>query len=128
MPRHRLTDEQWERIRYLFPTSAEGGRVGRPLADLREVFDGILWIVRTGAPWRDLPEEFPPWQTVYHHFNQWRKVGILADIVAELQMELGSQKLLDHHLWCIDGSNVRAARCAAGGGKKKTRKNQKITL
>lgn len=125
MPRHELTDEQWECIEHLFP---EAATTGRPPAEPREVFHGILWILRTGAPWRDLPEEFGPWQTVYHHFNQWRKNGLLATLVAELQIELGSRQGLDHHLWCIDGTIVRAARCAAGGGKKGTRKNQQITL
>jgi transposase len=92
------------------------------------MFDAILWILRTGAPWRDLPEEYGPWQTVYHRFNHWRKIGLLAAIVAELQVELGLQECLDHNLWCIDGTNVRAARCAGGGGKKGTPKSQKITL
>jgi hypothetical protein len=124
MPRHQLTDEQWERIEHLFPTIAD---TGRPPADSRTVFNGILWILRTGSPWRDLPEEYPPWQTVYHHFNQWRKEGRLLALVEELQVELGMDGHLDHHLWCIDGSNVRAARCAAGGGKKGTQRSQKIT-
>jgi hypothetical protein len=65
---------------------------------------------------------------VFHHFNQWRKDGLLATIVAELQVELGLQDCLDHELWCIDGTNVRAARCAAGGGKKGIPRNPKITL
>jgi hypothetical protein len=123
MPRHQLTDEQWERIQHYFPVAAD---TGRPPSDVRTVFNGVLWILRTGSPWRDMPEEYPPWQTVYHHFNQWRKEGLLAAIVEELQVELGSEGLLDHHLWCIDGSNVRAARCATGGGKKGIRKSQKI--
>jgi transposase len=123
MPRHQLTDEQWERIEHRFPVTAD---TGRPPADCRTVFNGILWILRTGSPWRDLPEEYPPWQTVYHRFNQWRKQGLLVALVEELQVELGLEGLLDHHLWCIDGSNVRAARCAAGGGKKGTQRSQKI--
>lgn len=125
MPRHQLTDEQWGRIQHRFPKPAA---TGRPLANPRMMFDGILWILRTGAPWRDLPVEYGPHQTVFHHFNQWRKQGLLADIVAELQVELGLQGCLDHHLWCIDGTNVRAARCAAGGGKKGTPRSPKITL
>jgi putative transposase len=92
------------------------------------VFNGILWILRTGSPWRDMPDEYPPWQTVYHHFNQWRKQGLLAVIVEELQIDLGLEGCLDHHLWCIDGSNVRAARCAAGGGKKGIPTSPSITL
>jgi transposase len=125
MPRHGLTDEQWQRIEHLFPKPAW---TGRPRTDFRKTFDGILWILRTGAPWRDLPAEFGPCKTVFHHFNQWRKDGLLATIVAELQVELGLQDCLDHELWCIDGTNVRAARCAAGGGKKGIPRNPKITL
>jgi transposase len=123
MPRHQLTDEQWERIQHRFPAAAD---TGRPPADSRTVFNGILWILRTGSPWRDLPEEYPPWQTVYHRFNQWRNDGLLVALVEELQVELGLAGRLDHHLWCIDGSNVRAARCAAGGGKKGIQRSQKI--
>ena len=123
MPRHQLTDEQWERIRDRFPVAAD---TGRPPADSRTVFNGILWILRTGSPWRDMPEEYPPWQTVYHHFNQWRNQGLLAVLVEDLQVELGLEECLDHELWCIDGSNVRAARCAAGGGKKGIPRSQKI--
>jgi len=125
MPRHQLTDEQWELIQDQFPKAAW---TGRPPADFRKVFNAILWVLRTGAPWRDLPEEYGPWQTVYHHFNHWRKIDLLAEIVAELQVELGLQDCLDHHLWCVDGTNVRAARCAGGGGKKGIPKSQKITL
>jgi|SRR5262245_5810420 len=122
--RHQLTDEQWQRIQYLFRQPAA---TGRPLTDPRQVFQAILWILRTGAPWRDLPEEFGAWQTVYHHFNHWRKSGLLATLVAELQIELGLQERLDHTLWCIDGTVVRAARCAAGGGKKGIHRNRTIT-
>src|SRR3954447_12300842 len=58
MVRHRLTDPQWELVQDLFPPPA---RTGRPRRDRREILDGVLWILRTGAPWRDLPEELGPW-------------------------------------------------------------------
>ena len=63
------------------------------------IVDAILWILRTGAPWRDLPEKFGPWATAWDLFNKWN----------------------------ADGTTVRSARCAAGGGKKGIRKNQLIT-
>jgi len=72
----------------------------------------------TGAPWRDLPERFGPWQTVYHHFSNWRKDGIFARIIEVLQIKLDQQGLIDWDLWCVDGSNVRATRAAAGADKK----------
>ena len=61
MTRDRFTDDQWECIRDLFLTPA---KVGRPLRNSRQMMDGILRILRTGSPWRDLPEEFGPWETV----------------------------------------------------------------
>src|SRR3954452_4075483 len=62
MLRHRLTDQQWELVQDLFPPPA---RTGRPRRDRREILDAILWILRTGAPWRDLPEELGPWATAW---------------------------------------------------------------
>jgi len=77
--------------------------------------NGILWILRTGSPWRDLPPAFGPWQTVWRLFDQWNHDGTLDAILQELQGEVE----INEELWCIDGAVVRAARCAAGGGKKK---------
>ena len=120
MTRHRLTDEQWNRIADLFPPSKQ---TGRPSRDRREIVDGILWILHTGAPWRDLPEEFGPWSTVWDLFDLWNADKTLEKILSRLRQDL----TIDPELWCIDGSVVRAARCASGGGKKGTRKNRPIT-
>lgn len=121
MVRHRLTDRQWRRIEHLFPKRA---RTGRPPADRRNTFEGILWILRTGAPWRDLPEEFGKWSTVWEWFDRWNADGTLAAVLKELQ---GRAKI-NRQLWCIDGTVIRAARCAAGGGKKGVQTSPKITL
>ncbi len=120
MLRHRLTDEQWDLISDVFP---EPKRTGRPPRDRRQVMDGILWILRTGSPWRDLPESLGPWQTVWDLFDKWNADGTLQAILDRLR---GGVKI-DKKLWCIDGTIVRAARCAAGGGKKTTLKNRKTT-
>ena len=82
------------------------------------VSNGIFWILHTGAPWRDLPERFGPWQTVYHHFAKWRREGVFAEMIEALQIKLDQRGLIDWDLWCIDGANVRATRAAAGAGKK----------
>jgi len=66
MARNRMTDEQWEQIEDLFPPRA---KTGRPPVNRRNVVDGIFWMTRTGAPWRDLPEEFEKWGTVWDLFN-----------------------------------------------------------
>lgn len=119
MARNLLTDAQWDLIKDVFPKPA---KTGRPPVCRRRVMDGILWMNRTGSPWRDLPEEFGKWGTVWDLFDTWTSDGTLDEILIRLH----GQTELDSELWCIDGTIVRAARCAAGGGKKKTRKNQLI--
>lgn len=116
MKRHELTDEQWALVASLIP--AREAHTGRPPRDRRVLLNGIFWILHTGAPWRDLPERFGPWQTVYHHFSRWRARGVFDRIVAALQIKLDEKGLIDWDLWCIDGANVRASRAAAGADKK----------
>lgn len=125
MARHRLTDPQWILIAELFP---EPAATGRPPADRRQMVDGILWRLRTGSPWRDLPEEFGPWETVYRHFDTWNSDGTLDKIKRTLLTRIVDTQGIDPDLWCVDGTIVRAARCAGGGGKKGIQKNQKIML
>jgi transposase len=124
MVRHRLTDEQWELIQDVFDPPST---TGRPPRDRREVVDAILWILRTGAPWRDLPEEFGPWQTAWDLFNKWNSDGTLDEILTRLRAACIDAGDVDSELWCIDGTNIRAARCAAGGGKKGIRRNRLTT-
>jgi transposase len=114
--RHALTDEQWQLIEPLIPKST--ARTGRPPKDRRLMLDGIFWVLATGAPWRDLPERFGPWQTVYDHFSKWRKAGVFAAVVEALQVKLDKDGLIDWDLWCVDGASVRASRAAAGADKK----------
>jgi transposase len=114
--RHRLTDREWESIHDLFPPPA---RTGRPPRDRREILDAILWILRTGAPWRDLPAEFGPWATAWDLFDKWNADGTLDAILSRLRAARIDIGAVDGELWCIDGTVVRAARCAAGGAKKK---------
>ena len=116
MHRHELTDEQWSIVEPLIPKKQ--ARTGRPPAEPRRMLDGIMWILRTGAPWRDLPERFGPHQTVYDYYSHWRHDGVFDRVLQALQIRLDRQGKIDWDLWCIDGSHVRAARCAAGAGKK----------
>ena len=129
MKRHELTDEQWEFVQPILPPYK--AKTGRPPSDLRLMLNGILWILRTGAPWRDLPERFGPWQTVYDHFGKWRRDGVYDRILQALQIRLDRNGQIDWDLWCIDGSSVRASRAAAGAGKKvaaDTRRSRKTTV
>lgn len=125
MTRLLLTDDEWELIADVFPQPAT---TGRPPREARKVLDGILWILRTGSPWRDLPEEFGAWQTCWRKFDDWNAVGILAEILRRLQAAFVAAGAIDQQLWCIDGTTVRAARCAAGGGKKGIPRSLSTTL
>lgn len=114
--RHEIFDEQWELVAPLVTRPA--AQTGRPRRDARQMINGVLWVLRTGAPWRDLPERFGPWETVYYYFNTWRADGTFDRVLQELQIRLDRDGHIDWDLWCIDGSNVRAAHAAAGASKK----------
>ena len=126
MLRHRLSDEQWELIKDVLPAPAS---TGRRQCDRRTIMDGIFWILRTGAPWRDLPDQFGRWKTVWRLFDQWNGDGTLDAILNRLRAFAADAGEIDHELWCVDGTIVRAARCAAGGGGKRgIPRNPKTTL
>ncbi len=124
MIRHRLTDEQWGMIADLFPAPK---RTGRPPRDRRTIVDGILWILRTGSPWRDLPDELGSWSTAWNLFNKWNGDETLSALLNRLRSSKVDLGEIDDQLWCIDGTIVRAARCASGGGKKGIRRSRKTT-
>ena len=115
MRRHELTDEQWALIEDMFPRNGQGP--GRPWNDHRTMVNAMFWVLSTGAPWRDLPERFGPWQSSYGRFNTYRKDGTLDRIIERLQMKLDEKGKIDWELFCVDGSSVRAHRAAAGAKK-----------
>lgn len=99
MKRHEVTDDHWDAIRPILPKRT--AKTGRPASDPRLMLNGILWILRTGAPWRDLPERFGPWQTVYDHFARWRKAGVYDRILESLHIRLDAEGEFDWDLWCM---------------------------
>lgn len=83
-----LTDAQWERLRAVFP-AAKNGRTGRPRTyELREIVNALLYQARTGCQWRNLPHEFPPWESVYDHFRRWKKSSTLERIHEALREQV----------------------------------------
>jgi transposase len=115
MPRDLLTDEQWERLRRLLPPLK--GQRGRPNNDHRPIINGIPWLIRPGAPWRDLPASYGPWQTVATRFYRWRRAGIWDRILAELQQSGNTAGDLDWRLHHVDGTIMRAHQHAAEAQK-----------
>ena len=105
MGRHDLSDREWAIIAPLLPNKPRGV----PRVDDRRVVNGLFYILRTGAPWRDLPERYGPSTTVYNRYNRWAKQGVWLQIFAALaERSPGSLHL-------IDSSIVRAHQHAAGG-------------
>ncbi len=113
--RHELTDEEWKRLEPLLPARETRGRY---FHDHRTVLNGMLYWMHTGVPWRDLPERYGPWQTVYSRFRSWTRSGLWDRILQQLQRELDGLGEIEWTLWCIDGSSVRAHKHAAGAGGK----------
>jgi transposase len=125
MRRYELTDEQYEMIRDLLPAN---GKRGGQWNDHRTTLNGIFWILHTGAQWREMPERYGRWKSVYDRFNRWRKDGIIDKILQRLQIRLDKDGRIDWDLWCIDGTNVRASRSAAGArDSKATPKSRRTT-
>lgn len=115
--RHELSDPEWAEIADFFPAN---GKRGGQFGDHRTLVNGVFWRLRTGAPWRDVPERYGPWQTVYDRFSKMRKSGLLDRVIERLQFRLNEAGLLDPDLFCIDGTSIRASRAAAGAAKKKS--------
>ena len=114
MSRGDLTNEQWELLEPLLPKRKA---TGRPAKDHRPIINGILWVLRTGAPWRDLPERYGSWKTVFSRFYRWRKDGIWDGIFAAVQQQADEAGNLDWDIHYVDGTTVRAHQHAAGAKK-----------
>lgn len=100
-----LTDKQWEVIEPILPKNkSKSGQRGRPPVDKRKVFNGILWILKTGAQWREIPDRYPPYQTCHRYFQCWSRLGILGKLLRKLAQDLIERGELDIEEGFIDGS------------------------
>jgi transposase len=96
--RYEISDEQWNQIKDLFPIA----KTGRPPKNNRIMFNAILWIARSGVPWRDLPERFGSWKTVYSRFCKWRDTGTLLAIFKQFNSDADYENL------SIDSTCIKA--------------------
>ena len=108
MRRYEISDENWERIAPLLP--GKKSDPGRTAEDNRRFINAVLWIARSGAAWRDLPERFGPWGTVYQRFNRWSQKGVWQKVFEAMQDP-------DLEWLMVDSTSVRAHQQAAGQKK-----------
>lgn len=106
MPRRIISDSQWERVAPLLP--GKDGDRGRSARDNREFLEAVLWIARTGAPWRDLPNEFGLWNSVFRRFRRWALKGAFEKVFQELAADADFEYVL------VDGTIVRLHQHGAG--------------
>ena len=109
MRRHEISDEQWDKVKDLLP--GKPGDPGRTAQDNRNFLNAVLWIAKTGAPWRDLPERFGSWNSVFQRFNRWAKRGVWARL-------WDAWKDPDLECLMLDSTVIRAHQHAAGALKK----------
>lgn len=110
MERDLLRDDQWERIACLLPGKPTDP--GRSALDNRLFVEAVLWVLRTGSPWRDLPERFGPWNSVYQRFGRWSRRKVWRRVFAELAKDAEFEAVY------LDGTIVRAHQHASGALKK----------
>jgi len=122
-----ITSGQWEVLEPLIPKPPRrpDGR-GRPWRDSREVLNGVLWVLRTGAPWHNLPDTYPPYQTCHRRFQQWVRTGALEQILKALSEDLWERRGLDLSECFIDGTFVAAKKGGLCVGKTRRGKGTKI--
>jgi transposase len=113
MRRYELTDEQWRLIEDFLP--GKQGDAGAHGEDNRRFVNGVIWMARTGAPWRDLPERYGEWNSVYQRFNRWSKGGVWGRVFQAV-------KLPDLEALLLDSTVIRAHQHAAGAPQKKRMK------
>jgi len=119
--RGEITDKAWEQIAPLLPENGERGGQWR---DHRTVINGILWKLRTGTPWRDLPERYGPWQTCYDRFVRWRRDATWDRLLARVQTKSGAVGQVEWEV-SVDSSVARAHQHAAGARCKRSQADAK---
>ncbi len=123
----RLTDEQWERIREHFPEeNIPDGRPGRKPISTRQVLEGVLWILNTGAQWHMLPQCYPNYKTVHRRFQHWCRNDVLRDVLCQLANTLRESGVIDERESFIDATFSPAKGGGDGIGPTKRGKDVKI--
>jgi len=109
-PTVELTDKQWNLIKELFPWDPPASQGGRPKADPRACFNGIMWVLRTGARWKDLPDKYPPKSTCHDRFKEWSQAGLFDKALERLLSALEKSNLIDLSETFADGTFASAKK------------------
>ena len=111
--RHELTDEAWARLEPLMPEQGPGGQWN----DHRTTLNGIFWVLNCGTQWRDMPERYGKWQSVYDRYRRWTRDGMFDKILHCLHLQLDDRGRIDWSVFDVDGTSIRAHRSAAGAAE-----------
>lgn len=106
-----LTEKQWEVLEPLMPKQSSG-KVGRPRRETRNILNGILWTCRTGAPWHDMPDRYPSYQTCHRYFQSWVNSGLWNKILWRIALDLRDRGKIDLTECFIDGTFAAAKKGA----------------
>lgn len=117
--RYEITTKEWERIKDKFPPERTGKK-GRPRKDNRTMLNGMLWILRSGAQWREMPECYGKWQAVYARFRKWEKDGIFEMIFRELNPNADMEYI------SMDSTSIKVHESSNGGVKKGKRSQSDV--
>lgn len=112
MRRYELTDEQYALLEPYLPRMKRTG--GHPWSDHRRALNGLFWKLRSGAPWRDIPERYGPWSSIDDRYRRWCREGRLTVMLVALRTERDARDQLDWEQWWVDSTQIRASRAAAG--------------
>ena len=119
MKRHELTDRQWEEVKNMLPPERKP-QGGRPAKDNRVMLNGIIYWLVTGIPWRDLPERFGPWQSVYGRFRTWTLQGVWEKLLDALI----EQDIVDESTLMLDSTTIKVHQHASGSKKGSMKRKQ----
>lgn len=118
--RYELDDDRFELIKDLLPPT---DRPGGQWKDHRTILNGMFWVLNSGAQWREMPERYGPWETVYHRFRRWSRDGTFQRMLKRLQLKLSQDGTIDLDTWYVDSTVIRASRSAAGAPRR-SKKNR----
>lgn len=114
MSRTDLSERQWRQLQPHLPSNPHRGHT---YVEHRRVLNGIIWRLKTGAPWRDIPERYGPWQTCYDRFVRWSRNGTWKQILSLLQAQADANGQIDWNGAALDSTHIKAHRSACGARK-----------